>query len=212
MAWGHHAIALTGTALRSPPSLVWHAGRPTDCRCLAAGVGHRRTCCVGTCWFGVGRDHRPSRGIRGAFERSIAPLGVRAWVLVGGFMHVLGRDQLGLRLPAFADALLVTLVAGRIVTLFVGGEAPSPCVSILRRRGGLSFRSWFLRRPSWVLLRFMSGSRGCDGNATLPIARGWRPCHDRLAGGALSLGPQASWPCWSASDVASCGGNRPCRC
>jgi len=41
-------------------------------------------------------------------------------------MHVLGRDQLGLRLPAFADALLWTLVAGRIVTLFVGGEVPIP--------------------------------------------------------------------------------------
>lgn len=41
-------------------------------------------------------------------------------------MHVLGRDQLGLRLPAFADALLWTLVAGRIVTLFVGGEVPVP--------------------------------------------------------------------------------------
>jgi hypothetical protein len=41
-------------------------------------------------------------------------------------MHVLGRDQLGLRLPAFADALLWTLVAGRVVTLFIGGEVPVP--------------------------------------------------------------------------------------
>ncbi len=41
-------------------------------------------------------------------------------------LHVLGRRDLGLRLPATADAVVVSLVSARLLALAAGGEVPVP--------------------------------------------------------------------------------------
>jgi hypothetical protein len=49
-------------------------------------------------------------------------------VLLGG-LHVLGRRDLGVRLPSTADAVLISLVAARLLSLAAGGEVPVPFVT-----------------------------------------------------------------------------------
>ena len=124
---GHHAIALTGTALLITAFIGlarWSADRLS--MPLPQVLGIDAPVALGLAGLVLVEITGRVGGFVVLLSDQLHLLAFVLGSLLVASMHVLGRDQLGLRLPAFADALLVTLVAGRIVTLFVGGEAPVP--------------------------------------------------------------------------------------
>ena len=124
---GHHALALAGTALLITAFIGlarWSADRLS--MPLPQVFGIDAPVAMGLAGLVVVEITGRVGGFVVLLSDQLHLLAFVLGALLVASMHVLGRDQLGLRLPAFADALLWTLVAGRIVTLFVGGEVPVP--------------------------------------------------------------------------------------
>ena len=124
---GHHALALAGTALLITAFIGlarWSADRLS--MPLPQVFGIDAPVAMGLAGLVLVEITGRVGGFVVLLSDQLHLLAFVLGALLVASMHVLGRDQLGLRLPAFADALLWTLVAGRIVTLFVGGEVPVP--------------------------------------------------------------------------------------
>ena len=124
---GHHALALAGTALLITAFIGlarWSADRLS--MPLPQVLGVDAPVAMGLAGLVLVEITGRVGGFVVLLSDQLHLLAFVLGALLVASMHVLGRDQLGLRLPAFADALLWTLVAGRIVTLFVGGEVPVP--------------------------------------------------------------------------------------
>ena len=128
-AWlgGHHALALAGTALLITAFIGlarWSADRLS--MPLPQVLGIDAPVALGLAGLVLVEITGRVGGFVVLLSDQLHLLAFVLGSLLVASMHVLGRDQLGLRLPAFADALLWTLVAGRIATLFFGGEVPVP--------------------------------------------------------------------------------------
>lgn len=128
-AWlgGHHATALVATALLITAFIGlarWSADRLS--MPLPQVLGIDAPVALGLAGLVLVEITGRVGGFVVVLSDQLHLLAFTMGALLVASMHVLGRDQLGLRLPAFADALLWTLVAGRIVTLFIGGEVPVP--------------------------------------------------------------------------------------
>jgi len=124
---GHHALALAGTALLITAFIGlarWSADRLS--MPLPQVLGVDTPVALGLAGLVLVEITGRVGGFVVLLSDQLHLLAFVLGSLLVASMHVLGRDQLGLRLPAFADALLWTLVAGRVVTLFVGGEVPVP--------------------------------------------------------------------------------------